>query len=87
MTMRDAQDPIDVALSGLTPLVANRSRADAVRHRCHSRLARCAPDSRGRNVATGPRTIAVVPVLLALFSVLYAAALLSTALRLEGWLR
>src|SRR5215471_446296 len=34
MTMADSDDPMDVALAGVTPLVPNRLRADAVRRRC-----------------------------------------------------
>jgi hypothetical protein len=86
MTMRDAHDPMDVALAGVTPLVPNRSRTDAVRRRCRAQLARRTADSRRRNAARGSWATVVVTVVLALFSALYAAALLSTTLRLEGWL-
>jgi hypothetical protein len=86
MTTPAAQDSIDLALAGLTPLVPKPSRAEAVRHRCRGQLARRAVDSRQRTATGGSWTAVAVPVLLALFSALYAAALLSTTLRLEGWL-
>jgi hypothetical protein len=79
-------DPIGVALAGLTPLSPNRSHAEAVRRRCRTQLARRAVGSRRADAADRSCTAVAVPVLLGLFSALYAALLLTTTLRIEGWL-
>jgi len=86
MTTPSAHDPVDVALAGMTPLVPSRSRADAVRRRCSAQLARRAKSSYRQNAASGSWRAVAVPLLLALFSALYTAALLSTTLQLAGWL-
>jgi hypothetical protein len=80
MTMADGHDPMDVALAGVTPLIPNRLLADAVRRHCRARLAGRAPSLRRTNTAGGSSTAVAMPVLLALFAALYAAALLSTTL-------
>ena len=79
-------DPIDVALAGLTPLAPNQSRAETVRRRCRAQLARRAVGSRSQDLLGGSWTSVAVPLLLGIFSAFYAAALLSTTLRIEGWL-
>jgi hypothetical protein len=86
MTMADGHDPMDVALAGVTPLIPNGLRAEAVRRRCRARLVRRAPSVRRPNMVGGSSTAVAMPMLLALFAALYAAALLSTTLRIAGWL-
>jgi hypothetical protein len=83
----NAQKPIDVALAGLTPLASNPSHAEAVRRRCRAQLARRAVRSRRLDAASGSWTAVAVTVLLTLFSAFYGAALLSTMLRVGGWLQ
>lgn len=71
----------------LTPLAPSRAHADAVRRRCHARLARGAKHT-PRIEASAPawRSLAA-PALLGAFSMFYAAVLFTETLRVEGWLR
>lgn len=74
-------------LTRLTPLVPNRARAEIVRLRCRAELARRAERARRADAFIAAVGRVVVPVALGAFSVLYAAAFFSAALRVEGWLR
>jgi hypothetical protein len=86
MRMPDPRDPIGATLTGLTPLEPNPSRAEAVRRRVRRRLLRHPADPRATDTVGESRTAVAASVLLGLFSVFYALALLSTTLRIEGWL-
>ena len=87
MRTPDTHDPIDAELAGLTPLAPNPARAEAVRRRYRAHLARRAPPARRTDAIGGSWTDVAVPMLIGLFSAFYAAALLSTMLRIEEWIR
>ena len=68
----------------LTALTPDASRADRVRRRCRAELARRAHRARHVRARPAPMSGMLVPALLGLLAVLYAAALFSTTLRLES---
>jgi hypothetical protein len=70
----------------LTPLVPDRSRAEAVRRRCRSALVRRAERTRHRDAVVDAWVRVLVPLALGTFSLFYAGALLSATLRFEAWL-
>jgi hypothetical protein len=81
------QDPIECALADLTPLEPDPSRAEAVRRRCRTQLARRTAGVRRPDTVGRSWTRIVAPVTLGIFSAFYAVELLIATLRIEGWLR
>lgn len=86
MSTPSLQDSIDVVLAALAPLDPNPSHAEAVRRRCRAHLAHRAVGVHRPDLVGGSSTGLAVPVLLSIFAAFYAAVLLSTTLRIEGWL-
>ena len=87
MTTPDAHDAGLGELAGVTPLVPDPARAERVRCRCRAQIARRARRTARTETIVESVEDVLVPVLLGLFSALYAAVLLGTTLRLEGVLR
>ena len=87
MTTRDAYDARLEELACLTPLASDPARAERARLRCRAQIARRARRAARTETIFGSVGRVFVPALLGAFSALYAAALLGTTLRLEGFLR
>ena len=87
MTTRGAHDGGLEELACLTPLAPDPARAERVRLRCRARIVRRARRAVRTETMFGSVGRAFVPALLGAFAALYAAALLGTTLRLEGFLR
>ena len=84
MTSRDAHDARLEELACLTPLAPDPARAERARLRCRAQIARRAART---ETIFGSVGRVVVPALLGAFSAFYAAALLGTTLRIEGFIR
>ena len=79
-----ALDPLEASVTlALTPIAPDACRARRTRQLCRERLTR-RQHRRARN-ASALRTLA--PVIVGLYCLLYAAALVTTTLRLEGLAR
>lgn len=87
MTTPDAHDARLGELARVTPLAPDPARAERVRLRCRAQIARRARRAARTDTIVESVEGVLVPVLLGLFSALYAAVLLGTTLRLEGFLR
>lgn len=73
-------------LARLTPLLPEPARAEAVRLRCRSELARRTTHARRTQSGGRPFARVLVPVMLGAFSLVYAAALLSATVQIERML-
>ncbi len=80
MTSDDTLDPGLKALAGLRPLAPDAVRSERVRARCVARLARSRPRTARVDAMVSIVRRVLAPVLAGAFSLLYVAALVSTAL-------